>query len=315
MTAAPEPTRGAGAKPGRLAIGIVSAGKVGAALGSALRAAGHQIVGAYATSEASLDRLETMLPGVPALGVEEIVRASELVLFAVPDDELAGIVAGLAKLGAFRPGQMAIHTAGRYGAGVLAPAAAAGALTLAVHPAMTFTGTSLDVARLAGCPFAVTGPGMYLPIGQALVAEIGGVPVVVAEEDRALYHAALAHGANHLVTLVAQSMKLLEAVGIGEPGEYLRPLAEAALDGALRSGEALLTGPVVRADTGTLREHLDALDALARVHEEDSAEGEAAEQTRAFYAQAMLATARSALRRRVLRQDQFDAIAVLLEAI
>lgn len=314
MTAS-EPTRSAAAKAGRLAIGIVSAGKVGAALGSALRAAGHRIVGAYATSEASLDRLETMLPGVPALGVEEIVRASELVLFAVPDDELSGIVTGLAKLGAFRPGQMAIHTAGRYGAGVLEPAAAAGALTLAVHPAMTFTGTSLDVARLAGCPFAVTGPGMYLPIGQALVAEIGGVPVVVAEEDRALYHAALAHGANHLVTLVAQSMRLLEAVGIGEPGEYLRPLAEAALDGALRSGEALLTGPVVRGDTGTLREHLEALDALARVHEEDSAEGEAAEQARTFYAQAMLATARSALRRRVLRQDQFDAIAALVEAI
>lgn len=316
MAESPQSSRASSSRPGRLAIGIVSAGKVGAALGSALRAAGHEIVGAYASSEASIDRLETMLPGVPALGVEEIVRASELVLFAVPDDELAGIVAGLARLGAFRPGQMAIHTAGRYGASVLAPAAEAGALTLAVHPAMTFTGTSLDVARLAGCPFAVTGPGMYLPIGQALVAEIGGVPVVVGEEDRALYHAALAHGANHLVTLVAQSMRLLEAVGIGEPGEYLRPLAEAALDGALRSGEALLTGPVVRGDTGTLREHLAALEALACVCGRDDAgeaSSEQAQEIRAFYAQAMIATASSALRRQVLRQDQFDAIVALLE--
>ena len=128
---------------------------------------------------------------------------------------------------------------------------------------MTFTGTSLDVARLSGCPCAVTGSPLYLPIAQALVVELGGVPVVIAEEDRVLYHAALAHGANHLVTLIGQSMRILEAVGVAEPGEYLRPLCEAALDGVLRSGESSQTGPVVRGDIGTIREHVEALNALA----------------------------------------------------
>lgn len=294
---------------GRLKIGIISAGKVGAALGSALRAVGHDIIGAYASSEASIDRLETMLPSVPARPVEDIVRDGNLVLFAVPDDELAGLVEGLATLGTFRHGQMVMHTSGRYGVGVLAPAAQAGALTLAIHPAMTFTGTSLDVARLAGCPFAVTGPATYLPIGQALVTEIGGTPVVVHEEDRALYHAALAHGANHLVTLVAQSMKMLEAAGIGDPGSYLRPLTEAALDEALRSGEALLTGPVVRGDVGTLREHLSALEALVAISE-DSANRYG--MTYASYVNLMLATADSALRRRVITKDQWAHIVATL---
>ena len=248
----------------KLKIGIISAGRVGSAFGSALRALGHEIVGAYAHSEASRERLETMLPGIPALEIEEIVACSELVLFAVPDDELAGLVSGLAKLGLFRPGQIVVHVAGRYGTSVLEPAAQAGALPLAIHPAMTFTGTSLDVARLSGCPCAVTGSPLYLPIAQALVVEIGGGPVVIAEEDRALYHAALAHGANHLVTLIGQSMRILSAVGVAEPGEYLRPLCEAALDGVLRSGESSQTGPVVRGDTGTIREHLEALDALSQ---------------------------------------------------
>lgn len=247
----------------RLSIGIVSAGRVGSALGSALRAAGHTIVGAHAPSEASLDRLGAMLPGVPALSVEEVARRAEVLLFAVPDDELGPLVEGLAKLGCFTAGQLAIHVAGRYGVSVLEPAARAGALALAVHPAMTFTGTSLDVARLVGCPFAVTAPATLLPIGQALVTETGGTPVVVAEEDRGLYHAALAHGANHLVTLVAQSMRVLEALGVEAPGAYLAPLLQAALDGTLSSGESALTGPVARGDVGTVREHLASLDVLA----------------------------------------------------
>lgn len=248
--------------PQAMGIGIISAGKVGAAIGNALRAAGHQIVGAYATSPDSIDRLETMLPGVPALDIPTIVERSELVLLAVPDDQLSPLVAGLAKLGAWQPGQIVVHTAGCYGTGVLAPAAAAGAMCLAIHPAMTFTGTSLDVARLAGCPFAVTAPKTIQAIGLALVAQLGGEGYLVSEADRSLYHAALSHGANHVVTVLGQARQALQAAGISEPGEYLRPLIQAAVEGALSSGEALLTGPVSRADIGTVTAHVNALDTL-----------------------------------------------------
>lgn len=246
-----------------LDVGIVSAGKVGAALGSALRAAGHSVIGAYATSEESLDRLENMLPGVPALDVQTIVERSQLVVFAVPDRELIPVVNGLTKLGAWQPGQIVVHTAGRYGADILAGAAGAGALTLAIHPAMTFTGTSLDIARLQGCPFSVSAAPMLQPIGLALVTEMGGEGTVIADADRPLYHAALAHGANHLVTVVAQAERVLAEIGIDDPGAYLRPLTQAALEGALSSGETLQTGPVVRGDAITVRGHLDKLDELA----------------------------------------------------
>lgn len=248
---------------GRMGVGIISAGRVGAALGSALRAAGHQVIGAYATSEESIDRLETMLPGVPALDVQTIVERSELIIFAVPDDELAPLVAGLADLGVFTAGQIVIHVAGRYGTDVLAPAIGQGVLGLAIHPAMTFTGTSLDVARLQGCPFAVTAPAPLQPIGLALVAEMGGEGFIVPAADRGLYHAALAHGANHVVTVISQAARLLGTIGLG--GEYLRPLITAAVEGALSSGEALQTGPVVRGDVGTVVEHLQTLDEAALV--------------------------------------------------
>ena len=262
--------------PGRLGVGVVGAGRVGAVLGSALRAAGHAVVGASGISAASRERIDTLLPGVPALDVPQVVERAELVLLTVPDDALADLVSGLAQLGAWQPGQIVVHTAGALGTDVLAPARAAGAIPLALHPAMTFTGTSLDLGRLVGCTFAVTGPGPVLPIGQALVVEIGGEPVVVAEADRPLYHAALAHGANHLVVLVAQAAQALAAAGIETPDRVLGPLLTAALDSAVRgsaaatsgtaaaaSGVAGLTGPVVRGDAGTVAAHLDQLASLA----------------------------------------------------
>ncbi len=168
-----------------------------------------------------------------------------------------------------------VHTAGRYGWSVLDPARAAGVIPIALHPAMTFTGTSLDLSRLVGCTFAVTAPTAVLPIGQALVVEMGGEPVVLDESARPLYHAALAHGANHLVLLVAQAGQALAAAGVSDPGEVLRPLLTAALDGALRAESAgggrdaegevtngavtTLTGPVRRGDAGTVRDHLAVL--------------------------------------------------------
>ena len=161
-------------RSGRLGVGIVGAGRVGPVIGAALAGAGHAIVGISAVSASSRDRADAMLPGVPVLEVPEIVERSELVVLAVPEDELEALVAGLAATGAWQPGQLVMHTAAAFGTAVLAPAVAAGAIPLAVHPAMSFTGTSMDLVRLRESYCAVTAPAPVQPIGQALVVEMGG---------------------------------------------------------------------------------------------------------------------------------------------
>lgn len=289
----------------RLGVGVVGAGRVGAVLGSALRAVGHPVIGVSAVSEASRERAETLLPGVPVLEVPEVVRRAELVLLAVPDDALPELVEGLAATGAWQPGQIVAHTAGRFGTAVLDPARAKGVIPVALHPAMTFTGTSLDLSRLEGCTFAVTAPTPVLPIGQALVVEMGGEPVVIEEAARPLYHAALAHGANHLVVLVAQAGDALRAAGVTDPGAVLRPLLDAALDGALRAESAggaiaTLTGPVRRGDAGTVRDHLAELTDLA-------ARTGAADVLDSYSALARAATAR-ALSADLIRSVQVEAL-------
>jgi predicted short-subunit dehydrogenase-like oxidoreductase (DUF2520 family) len=187
------------------------------------------------------------------------VQAAELVLLTVPDDALAGLVDGLAATGVIRPGQLVVHVSGSQGMAVLEPATRVGALPLALHPVMTFAGVSEDVARLAGCSFGVTSPAELRPVAEALVVEMGGEPVWIADELRPLYHAALASGANHLVTLVNTAADLLRSAGVEQPARMLGPLLGAALDNALRRGDAALTGPVARGDAGTVAAHLDVL--------------------------------------------------------
>ncbi|MCU1475886.1 MAG: hypothetical protein JWQ64_579 [Subtercola sp.] len=221
-------------RSGRLGIGIIGAGRVGPVLGAALAGAGHAIVGVAAVSEASRERAEVMLPGAPILDIPLLIERSELVLIAVPSSELEALVEGLAATGAWQPGQLVIHTAPGFGIGVLRPALAAGAIPLALHPAMAFTGSSIDIARLAGTYFAVTAPAPVLPIGQALVVEMGGEPVIVAEDDRAAYAEAIETATTFSSAIVDQATGILTAIGIPSPGRMLAPLVRSSVENALQ---------------------------------------------------------------------------------
>ena len=242
--------------PARLRVGVVGAGRVGAVLAAALAGAGHQVVAATAESDASRSRAAALLPGVPLRKPSDVARACDLLLLTVPDDMLGNVVSVLAASGALREGQLVAHTSGRHGLAVLAPATALDARPLALHPAMTFTGTAVDLPRLAGCAVGVTVADGEHEVAQRLVDDLGARAVWVPEERRALYHAGLAHGANHLVTLVSEALDLLTAAGVDDPAATLRPLLGAALDNTLEHGDAALTGPVARGDAGTVRTHL-----------------------------------------------------------
>ena len=244
-------------------IGVVGAGRVGAVLSAALRAAGHEIVAAAGESTASLDRIDALLPGVRRAKPTDVARSCDLLLLTVPDDMLENVVTTMVGAGAIRSGQVVCHTSGRHGLAVLAAATAIGARPLALHPAMTFTGTVVDLDRLPGCVFGVTARDEDRALAESLVSDMGGVTMWVPEDKRTLYHAGLAHGANHLVTLVAQAMELLAASGAEDPAATLRPLLSAALDNALVSGDAALTGPIVRGDVNTVAGHLAEIAATA----------------------------------------------------
>jgi predicted short-subunit dehydrogenase-like oxidoreductase (DUF2520 family) len=204
-----------------------------------------------------------------------VAAGAELLLLAVPDSELAGLVSGLAATAAVRPGTIVAHTSGANGIGILAPLSGDGCIPLAIHPAMAFTGSDEDISRLPDACFGITAADeVGYAIGQSLVLEMGGEPVRVREDARVLYHAALAHAGNHIVTVLADALDALRAALRGDellgqqlvddqPGglaeRVIGPLARAALENTLQRGPAALTGPVARGDAAAVAAHLAAL--------------------------------------------------------
>lgn len=279
-----------GLRPARLAVGIISAGRVGTAMGVALESAGHFVVACSAVSDASRRRAEEHLPESQVLPAQEVAPRAELLILAVPDHELAPLVSGLAATGSVRSGTIVVHTSGANGIGILEPLTALGCIPLAMHPAMTFVGGDEDLERLTNSCFGITAADeIGYAIGTALVLEIGGEPVRVREDARTLYHAALAHGSNHVVTLVLDAVEALrsalwgqellgqEMIGHGPgglPERVLAPLVLAAVNNALDRGQAALTGPVARGDGAAVGRHLDALaeadPALAEAYRADA---------------------------------------------
>ncbi|NBC35061.1 DUF2520 domain-containing protein [Novosphingobium sp. FSY-8] len=230
-------------------IGIIGAGRVGRALAVALaeRSDAPVVQWARRAGAGTTDRLGDL-------------AGCDLWLIAVADDALGEVVAALAQVPAtHRP--FVAHVSGRSGVAPLAPLAGLAGGLAAIHPAMTFTGDPVaEVARMAGARFAITGAdGAAQAMAERIVAALGGVPVAIAEAQRALYHAALCHGANHLVTLVADACAVLRAAGVADGAGVLGPLVRAALDNALAGGMAALSGPVLRGDAQTIAGHAAAL--------------------------------------------------------
>jgi predicted short-subunit dehydrogenase-like oxidoreductase (DUF2520 family) len=189
----------------------------------------------------------------------DVIDDSDLVLLTVPDDDLEGLVRGLAATGAPLAGRMLVHASGTRGVRVLDPAARQDALPLALHPVMTFAGREDDLDRIKGTCFAVTAPDSLRAVAEVLVIEMGGEPVFIGEESRPLLAAALALASGHLAAITAEAASLLDKAGAQQPGRMLGPLLAAALDNAVRLGDTGLTGPAANGDASTAAAHLATL--------------------------------------------------------
>lgn len=246
-------------------IAVVGTGALGGALARRLVQRGlvpWRLVGRSPRADA-LGR-ET---GVPVVRDVADTADADVVALAVPDGVLPALAARLAaEAGPWamppdtRP-RLVLHTAGSFGADVLAALADAGADTLAFHPAQTFAdGTPPDA--FDGAAVALDGTTVALERGRALAAILGLRPVVVPPAHRATYHLALSIASNFTVALAAVAAEVLGHTGLapGDAHALVRPLMAGTVANLARSSpEEALSGPVVRGDAATVGRHLDAL--------------------------------------------------------
>jgi predicted short-subunit dehydrogenase-like oxidoreductase (DUF2520 family) len=218
-------------------VRIIGPGRAGSALAAALASTGRWTV------EGVLGRDDD------ASGAADGV---DLLALAVPDGSIAGVAA------AVRPGAAVVaHLAGALGLGVLEPHERRAVL----HPLASMAGDSAGPDRLRGVWWGLADGGD--PIGDEVVADLGGHPLHIRDADRVRYHAAAAIAANHVVALLGQVERV--AASIGVPLAAYLALARTAVDNVEALGPAAaLTGPVKRGDLATVERHLAALPADER---------------------------------------------------
>jgi predicted short-subunit dehydrogenase-like oxidoreductase (DUF2520 family) len=172
-------------------------------------------------------------------------RDADAVLLCVPDGQIEAAASLIV------PGPLVGHCSGATGLGPLLPHEA-----FSMHPLMTVAGAQ---ASFAGAGAAVDGAtDRALLFAERLARALGMRPVRVADEDRALYHAAASVASNFLVTLEAGAERLAALAGVDR--ELLVPLVRSTVENWAALGpERALTGPVARGDEETVRRQRGAI--------------------------------------------------------
>ena len=237
-------------------MAILGAGRMGQGLALALEGAGRGVLLVSRTSH------PVVSPLAPYAGSRaEAVRASEVVMLAVPDRAITPVAAELAAEGAVEERHVVLHLSGLLDRTALAPLATTRAGLGSLHPLQTVADPTEAPARLRGAYAGVEGDERALTTAKQLATALGMTPVVIPPSAKVAYHAGATFAANYTTVLAFVAERLAVAAGV-EP-ELARRLYLPLIRGAaasLDSGPAAaLTGPVRRGDAETVAAHLAAL--------------------------------------------------------
>ena len=238
---------------------LIGPGRLGTLIAHALSASGTPVVRVAGGSDTSRARLRAGLAGVRDVPLEEVTQGVSLVVIATPDAAIAEVVDRLVQADTLDESHGVVHLAGVHGLAPLRRAGLAGARIAALHPATTAPSGATDPSLLHGVAWAVTTVAGDRSWAHELVEGLGGDPFDVPEQERVRYHAALALASNAVGAAVVAARRLLSSAGIEDPARLLGPIAHASIDSAAAAGAPALTGPIVRGDVTTVREHLRAI--------------------------------------------------------
>jgi predicted short-subunit dehydrogenase-like oxidoreductase (DUF2520 family) len=251
----------------RGALAIIGAGRVGRALGRRLHELDWKIGAVITRSEASARKAVRFIGAGKARGtLSREVLASRLILISTPDDAIVKIAEELARIGAEElRGKVVLHTSGALNSNALKAVRDHGAAVGSMHPLQSFSGVAIP--PLEGKVFAIEGDPAAVRLARQIVRALGGLPVQIAGGSKALYHAAAAFAAGHVLAIEESATRLLMLAGMkrGEAVRALLQLTRQVLENFERLGpRAAWTVPLARGDHGVVAAHLAAMKRLPR---------------------------------------------------
>lgn len=214
-------------------VGVIGDEPAGLILAKAWAGAGHELIGVYVESVAAIERVENLMPDVPIAPMAAVAEDADLVILSVPYADIELTCEGLSDLGVFGPKKIIVQLSPHHGYQVLAAAARLGAIPVALHPVMHFTGTSMDLTVLKNTTVAISAPEPLLPIAQALAIELGAEPAVIQESQRAAYSEAFEVASGFSSLVVQQAVGILNEAGVPDAARLIAPVVRSAVETAL----------------------------------------------------------------------------------
>ena len=244
-------------------IGIIGAGNVGKTLAVALMHKGYPVVSTASRTFESAKALARLAPGCVAYpDLQGAADAADFVFITTSDDAIRPVAENVQ----WREGQTVVHCSGAASLDVLEAVRAFGAIPGGFHPLQTFSSVEEAVKALAGSTFGIEGDEQTSKSLAALAEELGGTPIFLRPEDKALYHATVVMAGGVLNTLIGAVAELWEQFGIerNDALKAITPIMAGTAETLFKNGlPDAGAGPFVRGDVGTIRKHLDAMERQA----------------------------------------------------
>jgi predicted short-subunit dehydrogenase-like oxidoreductase (DUF2520 family) len=277
-------------------LGFIGAGPVGRTLATAFARVGQTVLVGHARLGAHDDGPQAF---TWADSPDAIAERADLTFLTVPDDHIAGVCANVR----WRSGTSVVHCSGATELAALAAASQAGAAVGGFHPLQMFANPTVALEGLAGCTVGIEAEPELAAELDGLGRLIGLRPLRLPPGVRARYHASANYVGPFVIALLREASAIWQSFGADETAAVaaltplLRGTLAAAIDRGLAGG---MGGCVARGDLGTVRAHLDAMDALG------ADEG-------ALYRTLALRTVPLAVERGTLPEARATAIAAMLE--
>ncbi len=240
-------------------LGFIGAGTVGTAMATRLSSKGYQVVAVSSRSQTSAKNLARTINGCRVFNDnQEVANTAELVFITTPDGAIAPVTSQIQ----WRHGQRVVHCSGADSTVTLEPARKAGAQVGVFHPLQTFASVKQALENLSGSTFALEAEEPLLSTLKDMATALDGNWIELTASDKVAYHAAAVIACNYLVTLVKLATDLWQTFNIPphQATQALLPLLKGTLHNIDTVGiPQCLTGPIDRGDTGTVKNHLDAL--------------------------------------------------------
>ncbi len=251
-------------------IAIIGAGRLGASLGYSLSQKGYTIMAVSTRTKQSAEESGQLIgQGSPLTDNAQAAHLARIIILSIPDDDILKVVKELDSQDLDWEGKLVFHCSGLHPSSLLHDLDSKGALTASVHPNQSFPRKLKDANTFQGVYFALEGREQARAMAEKIVRDLGGLPFVIRAEDKPVYHAACSVASNFFVALLDVAVSMLQQCGLKKSAgqDILLPLVERTLQNVkkLNTSEAL-SGPIVRGDHKSVKNHLEALEKFPPYH-------------------------------------------------